>query len=159
MLLVIILGAGLILGLWGARVDAKDGGSYVSHLPFNLQVGLGLAGAICLVIVVAVTTSNIGTVNDLEAFYESNAAVYSEAVDDIAAGVQPKLTDGVLFDAASLEQVDGYANAVVDRRDAVTRFNARLKTHRYWQDHGLVGFLIRNVGEEVTFLTTQTGTD
>ncbi len=161
MLFVVIIGGAVIFGaLCGALFwdDKKKGmadhaksrhacSGEVASVFFVL--GMIASGIIAL----SAILTNIGTANDLDAFYYSNASVHTDAVERIATGVNPTLTEGMLLDAASLKQVEGFALAVGDRRDDIIRFNTRLKTHLYWQDHGLVGFMIRNVGEDVTFIT------
>ena len=161
MLFVVIIGGAVIFGAICGALFYDDTKKRVVDHPESRHACSGYVASVFFVIALvtsgiiapSVVFTNIGAANDLDAFYYSNATVHTDAVERIAAGVNPTLTEGMLLDAASLKQVEGFAFAVKDRRDDIIRFNRRLKTHLYWQDHGLVGFMIRNVGEDVTFIT------
>ena len=96
---------------------------------------------------------SIGTAIKLEVFYDGNNLVYSDATGAIREGVNVQVGDAVLFDAASLMQVEGYAKAVTDQRDSVVRYNSDLKAHRFWQDNWAFGFMFRNVPDRLDYLT------
>ncbi len=161
MLFVIIIGGATLFGAICGAIFWDDTKKGVTDHATSRHACSGEVASIFLVlgmiasgiIALSVIFPNISTANDLDAFYYSNASIHTEAVEKIAEGVSPTLTEGMLLDAASLKQVEGFAVAVGDRRDDIIRFNLTLKTHLYWQDHGLVGFMIRNVGEDVTFIT------
>ena len=93
----------------------------------------------------------------MEAFFESNAEIYEEAVERLRLGVPAHYADAstnaqggyLFFESANLNQVQYYSALVRQNRDAVLAYNFKLKSHRFWQDSFLWGLMWSNVSDDI----------
>lgn len=114
-------------------------------------------GAVVLIWALAMGLTTTSSARHMEAFFESNAEVYEDAVERLRLGVPAHYPDAneagtggyLFFESANLNQVQYYSALVRQNRDAVLAYNFKLKSHRFWQDHLLWGLMWANVSDDI----------
>jgi len=95
--------------------------------------------------------SSVNRVNNFEAFYNNNAAIYEEAVEALEKGV-PQDTSDSLIEGPNFKQIEAYKQTVIDKRDAIIDHNKSLKSHRYWEDSFWFGIFWKDVPESIDYI-------
>ncbi len=126
----------------GALVESGNPGNALFWAGFAL-----VPLAVFLVVGMAVFIDNANVGNRLIAYHETNRYAYTEAIDEIREGI-PDTTTG-LFDAANLQQIESFGEAVTDGRDETVWFNKHLQTRRFWEKNLFLGVFIPDLDPDI----------
>lgn len=148
---------GTLLALFISRMYARNLENYVNtkedvkNTFLTLEISMSVFSFVALLCLIF---SSISSALYLDNFYDTNAAVYEQAVEAIHTGVPPDVSKN-LVEGPNLMQVDKYGQVVIDMRDAVVDYNGSLKSHLYWQDHFVTNWVYKNVSDSTTFINVE----
>jgi len=124
--------------------------------------GLGVFGWVisgCLILTIFfMSLATTGSARQMETFYYDNAIVLQEAYELTRNGVPWQDADGARFIDANgltnLQQIQKVAESIERLRYQTAKYNGKLRSHRYWQDHPVTSWVFINVDDNLRPLNT-----
>lgn len=166
----------ILVGVWVAclglgafvhwRYTLRTG--YYKHNVASLRSDLMTAGVVAGLSLVVIAGSIWATlffttrsnVNGYVVFYDHNAQATQVAANEMTKALAPAngaVFVGQLFDAQNFKQIEQRYESLITYRNAVTHYNSRLQSHRYWQASFLVRGMWVRVPDRLQFLDLKVG--